>query len=214
MVMRNIGKSGNAAGRPAGRWWLLAPVLMLALNGCSGFGLAIGAGASAVTASQQERGLKQAVTDNRIALAVNGLLFEKNYDLFAQVKTSITEGVVLLTGTVADPQDRVTVTRLVWQVEGVREVINDIEVTKTSTLIDHARDLWITSQLRVQLLGDDQISSINYSIATVNGTIYLTGLAASLAEVQRVLTYARNINYVKRVINYTRLKDDPRRKSG
>ena len=87
-------------------------------------------------------------------------------------------------------------------------------MTKTSTIVDHARDLWITAQLRVQLLGDDQIASINYSIVTVNGVIYLTGIAASADEVQRVMTYARNVHYVQRVINYTRLKDDPRRKSG
>jgi osmotically-inducible protein OsmY len=193
---------------------VLLPLLLLGLNACSGVGLAVGAGATAVTASQQARGLKQAVTDNRIALAVNGLLFEKNYDLFAQVKTSITEGVVLLTGTVREPTDRITVTRLVWQVEGVREVINEIEVTETGTIVDDARDLLVTGQLRFLLLSDDQIASINYTVATVNGVIYLTGLAASEAEVQRVIKHARGLKYVKRVINYTRLKDDPRRKSG
>lgn len=193
---------------------VLLPLLLLGLNACSGVGLAVGAGATAVTASQQARGLEQAVTDNRIALAVNGLLFEKNYDLFAQVKTSITEGVVLLTGTVREPTDRITVTRLVWQVEGVREVINEIEVTETGTIVDDARDLLVTGQLRFLLLSDDQIASINYTVATVNGVIYLTGLAASEAEVQRVIKHARGLKYVKRVINYTRLKDDPRRKSG
>ncbi len=191
----------------------LVTVIALAasLPACTGAGLVVGAGAAAVTAGQQERGFSQAVDDNRIAVAINGLLFKKHYTLFAQVKTQVTEGVVLLTGTVVKPADRVAVTRLVWQVDGVREVINEIAVTETGGLVDQARDTLITGQLKLILLGDDKVASINYSISTVNGVVYLTGLAANDAELARVVNHARSLKYVRRVVNYTRLKNDPRR---
>ena len=191
----------------------LVTVIALAagLPACTGAGLVVGAGAAAVTAGQQERGFSQAVDDNRIAVAINGLLFKKHYTLFAQVKTQVTEGVVLLTGTVVKPADRVAVTRLVWQVDGVREVINEITVTETGGLVDQARDTLITGQLKLILLGDDKVASINYSITTVNGVVYLTGLAANDAELARVVNHARSLKYVRRVVNYTRLKNDPRR---
>ena len=67
------------------------------------------------------------------------------------------------------------------------------------------RDL-VAAQLRARLVGDAAIASINYSIETVNGSVYLIGIAQHQAELDRVVAYARNIRYVRRVLNYMRLK--------
>jgi len=89
----------------------------------------------------------------------------------------------------------------------VREVINEIEVDDKSSLTDSARDEWIATKLKGRLLADREINSINYSIETVNRSIYLMGIARNQAELDRVIRHAKDISYVRRVVSYVRVKD-------
>ena len=88
---------------------------------------------------------------------------------------------------------------------GVREVINEVQVDDESGLTDRGRDLWIAARLRGQLLVDDQVSSINYSVEVVNRVVYVIGVARTDAELARVLGHARAQSYVKSVVNYVRV---------
>jgi osmotically-inducible protein OsmY len=126
--------------------------------------------------------------------------------MFGKLSTSVSEGRALVTGKVQDPEMRVEAIKLAWQVEGVKEVINEIEVVNTSSITDSARDFWITTQLRGHITFDKDIRSINYSIDTVNGTVYLMGIARTQAELDRVTNHARNLAYVKRVVSYVRVE--------
>ncbi len=179
----------------------------LTLGGCTA--VVIGAGAAAGVAAAQERGLKGAAADTRIRLAINRLWFEESTSLYRKINLQVQEGRVLLTGQVPAPEARVTAVRLAWQAEGVAEVINEIGLGDASSLLDAARDQLIAAELRARLLADGAIASINYSIETVNGSVYLIGVAQNQAELDRALSHARNIAYVRRVVDYMRLKTDP-----
>ena len=50
------------------------------------------------------------------------------------------------------------------------------------------------------------VYSINYTIDTVNGTVYLLGIAQDATELQRVRAHARALDYVRRVISHVRVK--------
>ncbi len=176
----------------------------LTLGACAP--VVIGAGVTAGVAASQERGIEVAAADTNIRFQINKLWLEESTALYAKISLQVQEGRVLLTGRVTRPETRVTAVRLAWQVAGVSEVINEIELGDKSSLLDVARDEWIVAQLRARMLGDAAIASINYSIETVNGSVYLIGIAQDQAEVDRVLAYARNIRYVRRVLNYMRLK--------
>ncbi len=89
------------------------------------------------------------------------------------------------------------------------EVINEIEVKDKSSLTDSAQDIWIATQLKAKILIDSEVSSINYSIETVNGIVYLIGIAQNQAELDRVTNHARNIRYVEKVVSYVRLPKAP-----
>jgi osmotically-inducible protein OsmY len=52
---------------------------------------------------------------------------------------------------------------------------------------------------------------VNYSVVTVNGVIYLMGLAQNQDEIDRVMDYARAIRYVRDVVSHVLVKTDPRR---
>lgn len=190
---------------------LVALTLCLPLGGC--IGAVIGAGAAVGVAAQEERGLEGAVDDVKIRAEINRLWFEHNVEMFRQVDLTINEGRVLLTGSVPNPEVRVDAVRLAWQAPGVREVLNEIQVADKSGVIDYGRDVIIANTLRSKLFVDSQIRNINYSIDTVNGVVYIMGLAQSDAELERVIAYARDTTYVKRVISHVRLKNDQRRLS-
>ena len=186
---------------------LLTAGTSLTLGACAP--LVIGAGVTAGVAASQERGIEGAASDTSIRLQINHLWLQESTSLYSQIGLQVQEGRVLLTGQVPEPEARVNAVRLAWQPEDVIEVINEIEIGDKSSLSDAARDEWIAAQLRARLVGDAAIASINYSIETVNGSVYLIGVAQNQAELDRVLAYARNITYVRRVLNYVRLKTDP-----
>lgn len=182
-----------------------AIVLAAGLAGCSPVGVAIGAGAAGATATQKEKGFAAAVDDTRIKAELNGRFFQTDVDLYRNVSFTVEEGKVLLTGIVPNPDDRVAAARLTWAVRDVREVINELRVADESTLTDKGRDISIATRLRTRLLLDDKVSLINYSIDVVNQTVYIMGVARSEAELQRVLGTARDISYVRQVVDFVRV---------
>ena len=187
---------------------LILPILLLTLaaGGCTPVGVAVGAGATAATASQSERGLEGTARDIAIKTEINHYLFQKNVDLFSAVGLSVEDGRVLLTGSVPKPEDRIEAARLAWKADGIREVINEIQVVDNSDIVDKARDTWIETQLETKMLFDGGISSINYDVDTVNGTVYLFGIAQNGTELQLVIDHARNLDYVRNVVSYVRIK--------
>lgn len=178
--------------------------LVLAASGCAP--LVIGTAATAAgTAAAQRRGFEGAVTDAGIQAEVNHLWFQHDVEMHRLLDMTVSEGRVLLTGRAATPEMRLDAVRLAWQARGVREVINEIEVSDRGGIADAAGDAWISTQLRSRLLFDRDVSSINYTVDTVNGVVYLMGVARGQAELDRVVGHARAIPSVKRVVSHVRL---------
>jgi osmotically-inducible protein OsmY len=182
----------------------VAAILGLSLQGCRG--TVIGVGATAGTAAMEERGLSGAVDDTALRLRINALLSDKDERLWRKVGMQVYMGRVLLTGTVETPEMRAEAVKLAWTAEGVKEVINEIQLAGSAGATGFARDTWISTQLKSALLFDKQVASINYSIETVAGTVYLIGLAQDQRELDRVMNHARGLSYVKKVVNYVQIK--------
>lgn len=183
----------------------LAVFGMPALSGCSPVGAAAGAGATLGIAAAKEGGIKGAADDIRIKALISDRWFKYDLETFTKLKLTVEQGRVLITGVVQDPDNRVEAVRLAWQVEGVKEVINEIKIADGGGLPGVIRDEWITTRLRTALTFDRDVQSINYSIDTVQGTVYLMGVARSRAELDRVLEIARTIPNVKQVVSYVKL---------
>jgi len=186
---------------------LLAALAGLNPSACAPVAIAAGAGAAVGVAVAQEKGASAAADDVRIRTEINGLWFETDENLLYDIELQVQERRVLLTGSIDDPELRLKAVRLCWQVDGVQEVINEIEISDKSGFTNYTRDAQISTELRSTMLVDQDIRSINYSIETVNQTIYLMGVARSKDELDRVVDHARNIEYVRRVRNYVRVKE-------
>jgi osmotically-inducible protein OsmY len=200
-------RMANRMARRLGGLCTLA-VLATSLPGC--VSMVLTGVASAGIAASEERGLGGALTDTRIRTDINGKWLNASMDILQKVNLSVQEGRVLLSGSVPTPEMRLEAVKLVWQVEGVREVANEITVGEGGGgATNYARDVWIATQLRSDILFDRAIQSVNYSIEAVDGTVFLMGVAQNQAELDRVANYARNLRYVKRVVSYVRIKDRP-----
>jgi osmotically-inducible protein OsmY len=189
------------------------PVLLilsgLSLQGC--IGAVVAGGATAGVAASQERGVKGAVSDTGIRAEINHYWVQEDQSLFANCNLQIHEGRVLVTGAVKDADTRAEAIQLAWKANGVKEVINEIEVTSEGGIGAYARDTAIVTELRSKLLFTKDIQSVNYSIEAVNGVVYILGVAQDQAELDKAIDIARNVRYVRRVVSHVLMKDDPRR---
>jgi osmotically-inducible protein OsmY len=187
----------------------LLPVVMLLLSGCSGLGMVTGAAAVTGIAAAQEGGLSRATSDAVIKLKINEAWFQYDVEAFQKLSTTVNQGRVLITGVVQNPEHRVEAVRLAWQVDNVKQVINEIRVAQSEGVKGFVRDGWITSRLRGSLTLDREVQSINYSIDTVQGIVYLMGVAQNQQELNHVLETARTISGVKKVVSYVKLAGEP-----
>lgn len=183
---------------------------MLSLSGC--VPLAIGGATETAVIVAQERSVGNAVDDASILLQIKNLYAKNDYkDLLVNVEVKVVEGRVLLTGNVNKPDSQIEAVKLAWQVGGVKEVINEIQINDKSDFWNYAKDVWISTQVRTRLLLGRDIHNINYSVITVNQVVYLMGIAQNQEELNRATNVASATSYVQRVVSYVRLKDDPRR---
>ena len=171
---------------------------------------AVGLGTAAVAASTTEKGFSTSVSDTVIEAKLTDKFIQNDASLVTGVKSSVSDGAVLMTGKLDTQDQKILATRLAWEIKGVKEVINEIQVISEKSLKTTAKDLAASAQLRAALIGDQEISSLNYSIDVVNGIVYLSGVAANEKERERVITHAQALRFAKKVINYIILSTDKR----
>ena len=187
---------------------------VVALTACDPLTATVaGAGGAVGVGSSEERGVEGAIDDTKIRTAINSLWIDKDFTLFREVTLTVNEGRVLLTGSVEKPETRIDAVRLAWQAAGVRQVIDEIQVTDDAGIVSSLQDGWIQNRLRTELLFDGQVKSINYTEDVENGIVYLMGIAQNQDELDRVIATARDISGVKKVVNHVLLKTDQRRNS-
>lgn len=196
---------------PAPILCILLAVALLASSGCTG--ALIGAGAVTGYAVAQERSLGNAVDDTTIKFQINERLMSHDERLWTKANLDVLEGRVLITGVVPAAADRDKVTDLAWEVSGVGEVLNELQVAPAGDVESLVRDASITAQIRFKVLTDLDIAAINFTITTVNGVVYLLGIARSDAEHRKLVDHARSVRGVAKVVSHVLVRDDPRRKA-
>jgi osmotically-inducible protein OsmY len=180
-----------------------AGAAFLSLTACAP--LLFGGAAVTATAVMQERSVGQALDDATIRTQINHLWFQHDLELYRRIGLTVNEGRVLLTGIASDGDMRLDAVRLAWQVKGVRDVINEIQLGGRPGIGDTVADSWITTQLRSKLTFDKDIVSANYTVETIGRIIYLMGHARSQDELDRVTGHARRVAGVQRVVSYVNL---------
>lgn len=184
---------------------VLSGVLASALSGCAG--AVIGGAAVGGTAAYQERGIGGVARDTELEASIVKKWFELDHALVTRVSAEVYDGRALITGAVTSRQAAADAIRLAWTVPGLRDVINEIQEVADTSVVDTARDTWISTRLRTALTFDEKIYAINYAIETVNGVVYLIGIAQNQDEIARVVAHANGLEYVRKVVSHVRVKE-------
>lgn len=164
-------------------------------------------GAAAITAVMiQDKSVGNVVDDTTTLIKVNKELLKNG--LFSSIRVKVSEGRVLLIGSVDSPEKQITAEKIAWRQNEVKEVINEIRVMpiNMTSIVGTAIDGIITAEINTRLLGKKSIKSINYSVVTIDKVVYLMGIAQNKAELKSVISIARKIKGVKQVVSYVRYK--------
>ena len=115
------------------------------------------------------------------------------------------DGIVTLKGKAANQAQKDLTTEYAKDVEGVKDVNNEMAVTKTAekkqTAGSKIDDASITAQVKMTLLYHRSTSALNTSVTTKNGVVTLTGKAKNAAEKDLAAKLASDVNGVKSVNN-------------
>jgi osmotically-inducible protein OsmY len=180
-----------------------ALVVFALLPGCAPSVVSLGADA-AYTASEQ-RSTDEVVDDNKIKIELNKLLADDSAALWKDVGTVVYRGRVLLIGSVESADAKARAGEIGGRPEGVIEVINDIQITEAGGVGAFLNDLAIEKSIQAKYLFGEAIDSANFRVRSVNGTVYLIGLAGTQAELDKALEIARRTEDVVKVVNYVRV---------
>jgi len=179
--------------------FIIVFLILFFLNSCAGTG-SKGVFGTGVSIALDPRSLGTQIDDSIMQknLGARLLLMDSNYIL--SVKTKVLDGRIFLTGKVENPEEKLKITKIAWETEGVRSVRNDIKVKEEFNFKQSAKDLLITSQLRTAMILNKNIKATNYNIDTYKKKIFIYGIALTEEERKEVIDEAKGIPDVKKVI--------------
>ena len=132
----------------------------------------------------------------------------KNYIL--SVKSKVIDGRIFITGKVDTVEEKFKITKLGWEIKGARSVKNDLRIKDEFNFKQTAKDILITSQLRVAMISNKKIKAVNYNIDTYKKKIYIYGISKDEEERAEVINEAKQVLDVQDVISSILLIEDLR----
>ena len=170
----------------------------LILNGCVGVS-SQGVLGTGVNIYLDPRSLGTQIDDSIMqkSLLIRLTQLDKKYIL--DISPKVVDGHIYLIGSVDTVDEKILMTKLSWKTEGARSVKNNIKVRDKFSLKNSAKDLLITSQLKVALFSNKQVSMVNYQINTVNQNVFIFGIAKNEGERASVINEAKLVPEVKLV---------------
>ena len=180
--------------------------LFLLIYGCSPSSILATGGGTAMVVAEGDRSLGAVVDDATVKINIAAKFLNAGNNLFVDINTTVLEGRVLLTGLVDNQELRIEAVRLVWEIEGVREVINEIEIGNREGIKDYAKDLWINTQARGVAAKTIGLRAVAYNFETINGKIYIAGITTKPDQLDMLIESLKTIKGVTEIINYVIVK--------
>ena len=174
----------------------LSILIILILTSCSSVSR-FGAGVD-ITFDPRTIGMQIDDTIMQKNLSARLALTEKKY--FLSIQSEVRDGNIFLSGKVEEPEEKIKITKMAWETKGVRSVKNAISIKGQSNFKSTAKDILITSQLRTALILNKKTKARNYTLETINKTIYIFGIAMDQDEKKEVIDEANKIYDVNKVI--------------
>ena len=125
-------------------------------------------------------------------------LTEKKYLIY--VNTKVIDGNIFLSGKVDEPEEKLKIIKMAWETKGARSVKSAITIKGETNFKNSAKDALITTQLRTAMIFNKNIKATNYNIDTINGKIYVFGIAMTKDEKKKVIEESKEIYGMKEIV--------------
>jgi len=177
------------------------------LLGCSPVGLIASGGATTMVVAEGDRSLGTVVDDTTIKINLSAKFLQADSNLFININTNVIDGRVLLTGIVENQEIRIEAVKTTWEISGVQEVINEIQVGNKTTIKEYAYDLWINTQVKSLAAKTIGLRALSYNFETIKGKVYIAGITSKPEQLQKVIETTKTVKGVIEIINYVIIKE-------
>ena len=184
-------------------------LLLLLVTSCVGTS-SQGIFGTGVSVALDPRSIGTQIDDNIMQKNLSSRLLLKDKKYVLSINTKVLDGRIFITGKVEDPEEKLQITKMAWETNGVRSVKNNIIIKEEFNFKQSAKDLLITSQLRTAMILNKKIKSTNYNIDTYKKKIYIYGIAQDKDEMKQVIQEAKSILDVDKVVASILLVEDLR----
>ena len=184
-------------------------IIIVNLQSCAA-PLVGGVSAIAFSSSAQEKGLGTSIKDKVIFVKLKNAIYDWNPSVSENVSLSVDNGSILVTGKIKNIDTKIQLTKIIWEVNGVKEVNNKVQISETNNFKNIAKDLASLGEIKARLMASKKLNSLNYSIDVVNNVAYISGIASSEEEISTVTQIAQEARFIKEVQNFVRINKDKR----
>ena len=188
---------------------LLFLIIVLNLQSCA-VPVIGGVGAIAFSSSAQEKGLGTSINDKVIFVKLRNAIYDWNPSVSKNISISVDNGSILVTGKLKNINTKVELTKVIWEINGVKEVNNRVQISETNSFKNIAKDLASLGEIKARLMASKKLNSLNFSIDVVNNIAYISGIASNEEEISIVTQIAQEARFIKEVQNFVKVNKDKR----
>ena len=174
-------------------------LLVLLTFSCVGTS-SVGIFGSGVSVAYDPRTVGMQIDDSIMQINLIGRLTLTDKKYIISISAKVLDGNIYLSGKVDEPEEKLKIIKMAWETKGARSVQSTVTIKGNSNFKSTAKDILITSQLRTALIFNKLTKATNYTIDTINGKIYIFGIAMTKKEKEKVISEANQIHGVKDVI--------------
>ena len=172
-------------------------IISLFANSCA---IVSTAGSLVGSASTSTRGLSGTIEDTYLMSKIVSKITFMKLSNFSNITVSVINGNVLLAGNVQNREKRLELIQKVWEIEGVEEIYNEVEIGPQNSITEKTEDFVFEAKIENRLLFEPGIFSNNYSVDVVNGNVYVMGISSDIEEKTKIENFLNNMNDIKKLI--------------
>ena len=172
-------------------------IISLLVNSCT---IVSTAGSLVGSASTSTRGFSGTIEDTYLMSKIVSKITLMKLSNFSNITVSVINGKVLLAGNIENQEKRLELIKKVWWIDGVKEVLNELEIGPRTSFSEKAEDFVFEAKIEKRLLFEPGIFSNNYSVDVVNGKVYVMGISSDIEEKTKVENFLNNMNDIKKLI--------------
>ncbi len=196
--MRTVGQRKRGKVNSSGKKYamMIYALALLTLCGCSmvarsTYGVAV-----------DERKLGTILSDEEIKLTIQERLLNDDAIKFLDISTFCYEGHVYLVGEYGKEKEKERALEIANQVPGTKSVTHHLLKKRKDDTCGWTDNLEIGGKIRVELIGDQDISSTNVDVKAIQCHVVLLGIVGSRKEVAKAIAHAKSVTGVRDVTSY------------